>query len=64
MTGEESDRIIGLPKDTELIFHCHHGGRSQAAAEHFAGLGFTNTFSVVGGIDAWSQQIDPDVPRY
>ena len=64
MTGEEADRIIGLPKDTELIFHCHHGGRSQSAAEHFAGLGFTNTFSVVGGIDAWSQEIDPDVPRY
>jgi monothiol glutaredoxin len=64
MASEEADRITALPKDTELIFHCHHGGRSQAAAEHFANLGFTNVFNVVGGIDAWSSEIDPDVPRY
>ena len=64
ITAEEADRITALPRDTELIFHCHHGGRSQAAAEHFAGLGFKNVFNVVGGIDAWSQEIDPDVPRY
>ncbi|MBW2541444.1 MAG: Grx4 family monothiol glutaredoxin, partial [Deltaproteobacteria bacterium] len=38
MTAEEADRIGRLPKDTPLAFHCHHGGRSQAAAEHFAGL--------------------------
>lgn len=53
-----------LPKDTVLVFHCHHGGRSQKAAEHFAALGFTQVFNVVGGIDAWSQDVDPSVPRY
>ena len=57
-------RLEALPKDTPLVFHCHHGGRSQAAAEHFAALGFTNVSNVVGGIDAWSQEIDPSVPRY
>jgi monothiol glutaredoxin len=56
--------IEKLPKDAMLVFHCHHGGRSQAAAEHFRALGFTNVFNVVGGIDAWSQQVDPTVPRY
>ncbi len=64
MTDEEAERIAGLPKDTVLIFHCHHGGRSQAAAEHFASIGFTNVSNVVGGIDAWSQEIDPEIPRY
>lgn len=53
-----------LPKDAMLVFHCHHGGRSQQAAEHFRALGFRNVHNVAGGIDAWSQQIDPSVPRY
>ena len=53
-----------LDKGSELVFHCHHGGRSQRAAEHFASLGFTNVWNVAGGIDAWSQEIDPRVPRY
>jgi monothiol glutaredoxin len=64
MTPEEAERISALPKDTPLAFHCHHGGRSQAAAEHFAGLGYTNVSNVVGGIDAWSQEIDSEIPRY
>ena len=40
------------------------GDRAPAAAEHFAALGFTNVYTVVGGIDAWSREIDPEVPRY
>ena len=61
---DEAERIAKLPLDTRLVFHCHHGGRSQAAAEHFAAQGFTNVYNVTGGIDAWSQEIDPSVPRY
>jgi monothiol glutaredoxin len=57
-------RLESLPKDTVLVFHCHHGGRSQAAAEHFAELGFANVFNLAGGIEAWSCEIDPTVPRY
>ena len=53
-----------LPRDTLLVFHCHHGGRSQAAAEHFASQGFTNVWNLTGGIDAWSLEIDSSVPRY
>ena len=56
--------IEKLPKDAMLVFHCHHGGRSQQAAEHFRALGFTNVHNVAGGIDAWSREIDPSVPRY
>lgn len=53
-----------LPKDTMLVFHCHHGGRSQSAAEHFRGRGFTNIVNMAGGIDAWSREVDTSVPRY
>jgi monothiol glutaredoxin len=54
----------GLPKDTPLAFHCHHGGRSRAAAEHFLKLGFTNVYNLAGGIAAWSTEIDPSIPQY
>jgi monothiol glutaredoxin len=47
-----------------LVFHCHHGGRSQSAAEHFRGRGFTNVHNMAGGIDAWSREVDATVPRY
>jgi monothiol glutaredoxin len=53
-----------LPRDTPLAFHCHHGGRSRAAAEHFLKLGFKHVYNLTGGIDAWSRDVDPKVPRY
>ncbi|HEY5937151.1 MAG TPA: Grx4 family monothiol glutaredoxin [Kofleriaceae bacterium] len=56
--------IEELPKSTPLAFHCHSGGRSRAAAEHFLKLGFTNVYNMAGGIDAWSRDVDPKVPRY
>ncbi|HEY6177397.1 MAG TPA: Grx4 family monothiol glutaredoxin [Kofleriaceae bacterium] len=56
--------IEALPKDTALAFHCHHGGRSRGAAEHFLKLGFKNVYNLAGGIEAWSRDVDPSVPRY
>jgi monothiol glutaredoxin len=56
--------IEELAKDTPLAFHCHHGNRSRAAAEHFLKLGFTNVYNLAGGIDAWSRDVDPTIPRY
>jgi monothiol glutaredoxin len=53
-----------LPKDTPLAFHCHRGTRSRAAAEHFLKLGFKTVYNLSGGIDAWSNDVDPKVPRY
>jgi monothiol glutaredoxin len=58
---EELDK---LPRDTPLYFHCHHGGRSQRAAEHFIARGFREVYNVTGGIDAWSLEVDPSVERY
>ncbi len=56
--------LQGMPRDTVLVFHCHSGTRSQQAAEHFAGLGFSEVYNVTGGISAWSREIDPSVPQY
>lgn len=56
--------LFSLPKDTAIVFHCHHGGRSQNVAEHFVAKGFSNIYNLEGGIDAWSVQVDSSVPRY
>lgn len=61
---DSRDRLAALPKDRALAFLCHHGHSSRQAAEYFRGLGFRNLYNVEGGIDAWSQRIDPSVPRY
>ena len=58
------EAIEGMDKGTTLVFHCHHGMRSQAAAERFAAQGYRNVYNLLGGIDAWSQAVDPAVPGY
>jgi monothiol glutaredoxin len=58
------DELMTKDKATPIVFHCHHGGRSQQAAEYFRQQGFTNVSNVAGGIDAWSLNVDPSVPRY
>ena len=56
--------VESLPRDTPLVFHCHHGSRSARAAQVFVDMGFTEVYNVTGGIEAWSARIDPQVPRY
>lgn len=56
--------IRTLPKDTTLVFHCHHGGRSAAAAQRYVELGYKNVYNLEGGIAAWSRDVDPSVPQY
>ena len=57
-------RLAALPKETPLAFLCHVGNSSRRAAEHFREHGFRDVYNVEGGIDAWSREIDPSVPRY
>jgi rhodanese-related sulfurtransferase len=47
-----------------VVVYCHHGVRSLKAAYFLAQSGLENVASLDGGIDAWSLQIDPGVPRY
>jgi len=58
------NELAGMDRETLLVFHCHHGSRSQGAAEHFSQQGFKNVFNMAGGIDAWSMEIDDSVARY
>ena len=56
--------LFGLDRETPVAFHCHLGTRSQEAGEQLLREGFRNVYNLRGGIDAWSQMVDPSVPRY
>jgi len=51
-------------KNSDVIVHCHHGGRSLRVAMWLRQQGFPKAQSMAGGIEQWSLQIDPTVPRY
>ncbi len=51
-------------KDRPIVAHCHHGGRSAKACEILAGAGFSDLTNLIGGIEAWSLTVDPEVERY
>jgi monothiol glutaredoxin len=56
--------LLSLDKNAPIAFLCHHGMRSQNAAEQVLGEGFRNVYNVKGGIHAWSETVDQTVPRY
>ena len=51
-------------KEGRIVVHCHHGGRSLRVTNFLVQQGFTQVQNLSGGIDAWSQLVDPTVPRY
>ncbi|MBI4209336.1 MAG: molybdopterin-synthase adenylyltransferase MoeB [Deltaproteobacteria bacterium] len=53
-----------LHKNAQIVTHCHHGMRSLKGLEILKKLGFKDVRSLQGGIDAWSADVDPSVPRY
>jgi rhodanese-related sulfurtransferase len=63
-TEELMHDLPGWDRAKEIIFVCHHGIRSLDAAAYFAGHGLENVRSLRGGIDAWSCEVDPTLPRY
>lgn len=64
LDADLNEALLELPKNTTLVFQCHHGHRSQRAAEQFVSAGFTQVYNLTGGIDAWSAEVDSAVPRY
>lgn len=62
--AELPGRFGELPKNVPIVVHCHHGGRSAQAVRFLREAGFKDVKNLAGGIDAWSADIDPDVPRY
>lgn len=65
MTQDVTQEIFNsTSKDTPLILYDHTGDRALDAAAYFIGHGFTETKCLAGGIDAYSVEIDPSLPRY
>ncbi|GJQ27127.1 MAG: hypothetical protein HBSAPP02_21590 [Phycisphaerae bacterium] len=58
------DELRDLASGKTVIVHCHHGVRSLKAAAMLREAGLGPVKSMAGGIDAWSLEIDPSVPRY
>ena len=57
-------RLGELPQDRPIAVLCHHGARSQRVAMFLAQQGYTDVANIAGGIEAWSRERDPGVPRY
>jgi len=57
-------RIEQMADENTLLVLCHHGVRSLQVVAWLRGQGIENCYSVTGGIDRWSRELDPSVPRY
>ena len=62
--GEITERVNELQRERPIVVHCHSGRRSAEAVRLLQERGFANVYNLEGGIDAWSDQIDPSVPKY
>jgi sulfur-carrier protein adenylyltransferase/sulfurtransferase len=62
--GQVMNRLEEIPRDREIVVHCHHGGRSRKCIEMLQTVGFTQLSNLEGGIDRWSIEVDPSVKRY
>ena len=56
-------RLAEVPAERPLVVVCHHGQRSALAMRFLRSHGI-DARNLAGGVDAWAQQLDPDMPRY
>ncbi len=62
--SELGDHLASFDPSRRVVLYCHHGIRSMNALRRLQAAGLTRLQSLAGGIDRWSQEIDPAVPRY
>ena len=62
--GALPNHVQSLPDDEEVICYCHHGIRGLDAAVWLRQQGIQRAKSLAGGIERWSLEIDPNIPRY
>ena len=62
--GEIQDRLGELNPEDVIVAHCHHGSRSARVVHFLRQMGFSRAINLAGGIEAWSVEVDPKVPRY
>ena len=61
---ELSSRVEELDPRSEVVVYCHHGDRSIDGCLLLQEHGFRKVRSMTGGIEAWSELVDPSIPRY
>lgn len=61
---EVPERSREVPRGKPVVVVCHHGARSLQVTWFLSQRGWKNVANLAGGIDAWSQRVDPAVPRY
>ena len=57
-------RLSELTPNQPVACLCHHGGRSMQVAHFLKSRGFEHVANIAGGINAWSAELDPSIPRY
>ena len=62
--AEVPNALDRIPRDRDIIVHCHHGMRSRSVAQFLQERGYSRVTNLEGGIDRWSTDVDPRVPRY
>jgi sulfur-carrier protein adenylyltransferase/sulfurtransferase len=62
--GEVAKHLDEFDKDADIVIHCKMGGRSAKACTIFRNAGFQHVRNMIGGITAWSDKVDPSVPKY
>ncbi|MEY2558820.1 MAG: sulfur-carrier protein adenylyltransferase/sulfurtransferase [Verrucomicrobiota bacterium] len=62
--GELEERLTEIPREGIVIVQCHSGVRSEHGAWLLKQAGFEHVYNLDGGIEAWSSEVDPAVPRY
>ena len=62
--GEVPARLAELDPARSIVVMCHHGGRSRQVAMLLERNGFAQVINLSGGIAAWSELVDPEVPQY
>lgn len=64
MDNRGEQHLRSIDKGAPVFVYCHHGARSRAFAQQLVDAGYRNVHNLEGGIDAWSREVDPSVPRY
>jgi adenylyltransferase/sulfurtransferase len=62
--GDLPSRVSELDSSREIVAHCRSGARSANAVAFLRSAGFRKVWNLKGGILAWSDQVDPSVPKY
>ena len=62
--GQIEERAGEIDRGNDIVVFCHAGMRSARAVQTLQAHGFGNIYNLEGGIDAWSEEIDPSVPKY